>query len=326
MSNAIEVKDLTKYYADFLAVDHISFEVKQGEIFGFLGPNGAGKTTTTKMLTGQTKPSSGTLMIAGLDMLRQPVEAKSSIGVVPENSNVYDEMSAWDNLIFAAQLYRVTKNEREKKAKELLELFGLYERRRDRAGVFSKGMKRRLTIAAALVHSPRILFLDEPTSGLDVQSSRMIRKLVKDLNETGVTIFLTTHYIEEADQLCQQVALINKGKLVALDAPQKLKASVEKHQVIEVSFDQNKNVEKKLARLSDVEKVAQFGDKFRLHFGNTSEALSRLVNFAKENDLKIVSVNTLSPSLEDVFVELTGLSADVMKTEKEQGKKAANLG
>jgi ABC-2 type transport system ATP-binding protein len=326
MSNAIEVKDLTKYYADLLAVDHVSFVVKQGEIFGFLGPNGAGKTTTTKMLTGQTKPSSGTLMVAGLDMLRQPVEAKGSIGVVPENSNIYDEMSAWDNLIFAAQLYRVSKDEREEKAKELLELFGLYERRRDRAGALSKGMKRRLTIAAALVHSPKTLFLDEPTSGLDVQSSRLIRKLVKGLNEAGVTVFLTTHYIEEADQLCQRVAMINKGKIVALDAPQKLKASVEKHQIVEVSFDRTDNLESKLASLGGLEKVAQFGDKFRLHFKSTSEAIPLLVDFAKENSLKIVSVNTLSPSLEDVFVELTGLSAEIMKIDKEQGKKAANLG
>ena len=326
MSNAIEVKDLTKYYADLLAVDHVSFVVKQGEIFGFLGPNGAGKTTTTKMLTGQTKPSSGTLMVAGLDMLRQPVEAKGSIGVVPENSNIYDEMSAWDNLIFAAQLYRVSKDEREEKAKELLELFGLYERRRDRAGALSKGMKRRLTIAAALVHSPKTLFLDEPTSGLDVQSSRLIRKLVKGLNEAGVTVFLTTHCIEEADQLCQRVAMINKGKIVALDAPQKLKASVEKHQIVEVSFDRTDNLESKLASLGGLEKVAQFGDKFRLHFKSTSEAIPLLVDFAKENSLKIVSVNTLSPSLEDVFVELTGLSAEIMKIDKEQGKKAANLG
>ena len=139
------------------------------------------KTTTAKMLTGQTRPTSGTLTVAGKDMARKSIEAKESIGVVPENSNVYDEMSAWDNLIFAAQLYRVPKNVREKKSKELLELFGLYERRKDRAGVFSKGMKRRLTIAAALVHTPSILFLDEPTSGLDAQSSHMIRKLVKDL-------------------------------------------------------------------------------------------------------------------------------------------------
>jgi len=326
MSNAIEATGLTKQYADFLAVDHINFEVKQGEIFGFLGPNGAGKTTTIKMLIGQTKPTSGTLKVAGKDMLRQSVEAKKSIGVVSENSNVYDEMSAWDNLIFAAQLYRVPREKRENKAKELLEHFGLYERRKDRTGIFSKGLKRRLTIAAALVHSPSILFLDEPTSGLDVQSSRMIRKLVKDLNETGVTVFLTTHYIEEADQLCQRVAMINKGRIVALDGPQKLKASVEKHQIVEVSFDQTKNLESKLASLRDIEKVAQFGDKFRLHFKSTSEAIPLLVDFAKENSLKIVSVNTLSPSLEDVFVELTGLSVEIMKSEKEQGKKAANLG
>ena len=326
MCNSIEAKDLTKYYADFLAVDHVSFEVKQGEIFGFLGPNGAGKTTTTKMLTGQTKPSSGTLMVAGLDMLRQPVEAKGSIGVVPENSNVYDEMSGWDNLIFAAQLYRVAKIEREKKAKELLELFGLYERRRDRAGVFSKGMKRRLTIAAALVQSPSILFLDEPTSGLDIQSSRMIRSLIKDLNKTGVTVFLTTHYIEEADMLCQRVAIINKGKIVAIDNPQKLKVSVEKHQIIEVSFDKPMNTEQKLKNLNMFEEVIQSGDKFRVHSQDTSKGIAVLSSFAKENGLKIVSINTLSPTLEDVFVELTGLSTDIMKAEKEQGRKVASLG
>jgi ABC-2 type transport system ATP-binding protein len=326
MIDAIEVTDLTKYYADFLAVDHISFDVKEGEIFGFLGPNGAGKTTTMKMLTGQTRPTSGTLTVAGKDMARDSIEAKESIGVVPENSNVYDEMSAWDNLIFAAQLYRVPKNEREKKAKELLELFGLYERRRDRAGVFSKGMKRRLTIAAALVHVPSLLFLDEPTSGLDVQSSRMIRNLIKDLNKTGVTVFLTTHYIEEADQLCQRIAMINKGKIVALDSPEKLKGSIEKHQIIEVAFDQTKNLEQKLTDLKDLEKAVQFGDKFRLHVKNTSEAVPLLADFAKENGLKIISINTLSPSLEDVFVEMTGLSAEIMATEKEQSKKAANLG
>jgi ABC-2 type transport system ATP-binding protein len=324
--NDIEVVGLTKRYENILAVDSISFEVKKGEVFGFLGPNGAGKTTTTKMLTGLTKPTSGTVSIAGKDMIRQSVEAKKSIGVVAENSNIYDEMSAWDNLIFAAQLYRVPKEKRESKARELLEHFGLYERRQDRAGLFSKGMKRRLTIAAALVHSPNILFLDEPTSGLDVQSSRMIRKLVKDLNENGVTIFLTTHYIEEADQLCQRVAMINKGKIVALDAPQKLKASIEKHQIIEVSFDQTKNLEDKLANLSGLEKIVQFGDKYRLHFKSTSESIPLIVDFAKENTLKIISLNTLSTSLEDVFVELTGLSAGVMKNEKEQGKKATNLG
>jgi ABC-2 type transport system ATP-binding protein len=321
MGSAIEAINLTKYYDDLLAVDHINFQVEQGEIFGFLGPNGAGKTTTIRMLTGQTRPTSGTVTVAGYDVVRESIKAKERVGVVPEVSNVYDEMSAWDNLVFAAQLYGVAKNEREKRAKELLELFGLYERRADRAGNFSKGMKRRLTIAAALIHKPSILFLDEPTSGLDVQSSRMIRNLVKDLNKNGVTVFLTTHYIEEADQLCLRVAMINRGKVVAVDNPEKLKASVEKHQIVEVSFDQARNLEHELASLKNVSKAVQVGDKFRLHVGNTSEAVPLVIDFARENGLKIVSINTLSPSLEDAFVELTGLSSEVMKAEKETVRK-----
>ena len=326
MEAVVKAQSLTKQYGNILAVDHIDLEVFEGEIFGLLGPNGAGKTTTVRMLTGQTKPTSGTATISNHDIIHEPIKAKQQIGVVPDVSNVYDEMSAWDNLIFAAQLYRVPKNEREKRAKELLDLFGLHERRKDRAGVFSKGMKRRLTIAAALIHEPRILFLDEPTSGLDVQSSRMIRNLIKDLNKKGTTIFLTTHYIEEADQLCQRVAIINKGKIVAVDNPEKLKASVEKHQIIEVSFDQTQNLEGKLTDMKDLEKVTQFGDKFRLHVRNASATVPILVDFARANGLKIITINTLSPSLEDVFVEMTGLSVEVMATEKEQGKKAPNLG
>jgi len=187
-------------------------------------------------------------------------------------------------------------------------------------------LKRRLTIAAALVQSPSILFLDEPTSGLDIQSSRIIRNLIKDLNKTGVTVFLTTHYIEEADQLCQRVAIINKGKIVAIDNPEKLKASIEKHQIIEISFDKPINLEQKLKSTESIEKIIQFGDKFKVYVKNTSEAVSLLSDFAKNNGLKIVSINTLSPTLEDVFVELTGLSTEILKTEKEQGKKVANLG
>jgi ABC-2 type transport system ATP-binding protein len=154
----------------------------------------------------------------------------------------------------------------------------------------------------------------------------MIRNLIKDLNKNGTTVFLTTHYIEEADQLCQRVAIINKGKIVALDNPEKLKASVEKHQIIEVSFDQTQNLEPRLAEIRGLEKIEQFGDKFRLHVRNASETIPALVDLAGRNYLKIVTINTLSPSLEDVFVEMTGLSAEVMATEKEQGKKAANLG
>jgi ABC-2 type transport system ATP-binding protein len=324
--NAIEVTDLTKRYDDILAVDSITFEVRTGEILGFLGPNGAGKTTTLRLLTGLTKPTSGSAKVAGHDILTESVKVRECVGVVPEVSNIYDEMSAWDNLIFASQLYGVPKDQRPKRTKNLLELFGLYERRMNRVGTFSRGMKRRLTIAAALIHKPSILFLDEPTTGLDVQSSRMIRSLIKELNKSGSTVFLTTHYIEEADQLCQRVAIISQGRIVNVDSPEKLKTSIEKHQIIEVSFNQSENLERRLTGLDYVNKTTQVGDKFRLHVENTSEAIPLLVDFARKNELRIISINTLKPSLEDAFVEITGIAAEAMATEKELAKKGGNLG
>jgi ABC-2 type transport system ATP-binding protein len=321
MAIEVEVTNLTKRYDKFVAVNNISFEVKQGEIFGLLGPNGAGKTTTIRMLTGQLAPTSGTASIANYDIIHNSKKAKQQIGVVPDTSNVYEEMSAWDNLIFAAKLYGVPKNEREKRAKELLELFGLYERRKDHIANFSKGMKRRITIAAALIHKPKLLFLDEPTTGLDVQSLRMIRALIKELNDTGVTVFLTTHYIEEADQLCQRIAIINKGKIVTVDNPEKLKASTQKRQAIEVSFSLTSDLEDKLKGLSCVSEVSVLGDKCRLQVDDASQAIPSLVDFARKNDLKIISINTLKPSLEDAFVKLTGLSSEVLTTEKDVIKK-----
>jgi ABC-2 type transport system ATP-binding protein len=322
----VKAQGLTKNYGQLLAVDHVDLEVFEGEIFGLLGPNGAGKTTTIRMLTGQTKPTCGAALIAGYDIIHEPIKAKESMGVVPEVSNVYDEMSAWDNLIFAAELYGVPKSERGERAAELLRLFGLYERRGDKVGNFSKGMKRRLTIAAALIHKPRVVFLDEPTTGLDVQSSRMIRDLLKQLNESGVTIFLTTHYIEEADQLCQRIAIINQGKIVALDSPEKLKAKAEEQHVVEVSFSSAKDLEDQLKDLKYVSGVSRVGDKFRLYVKDASEAIPMLTDFCRENNLKIVSINTLKPSLEDAFVKITGISPEVMAIEKEHAKKRESLG
>jgi ABC-2 type transport system ATP-binding protein len=321
MEVVVKTQGLAKKYGNVLAVDHIDLEVSEGEIFGLLGPNGAGKTTTIRMLTGQTRPTSGVATIVNHDIIHEPIKAKQKIGVIPDVSNVYDEMSAWDNLIFAAQLYGVSKIDREKRSKELLELFGLYERRKDRVAGFSRGMKRRLTIATALIHKPELLFLDEPTTGLDVQSLRMIRNLIKELNADGVTVFLTTHYIEEADQLCQRIAIINKGQIVTMDNPEKLKASIEQRQVIEVSFTMSRDLENKLRGLSCVTDVSMLGDKCRLHVDDASEAVPSLVDFARKNSLKIISINTLKPSLEDAFVKLTGLSLEVMKTEKEPAKR-----
>ena len=325
MEYAIEAINLTKYYGALQAVDHINFEVKTGEIFGFLGPNGAGKTTTIRMLTSLTKPKEGTAKILGHDIQKETLDAKRHIGIVPDISNIYDDLTAWNNLIFAGELYGVPKNERAERAKELLEIFRLYDRRNDHAHTFSRGMKRRLTIAAALIHQPDILFLDEPTTGLDVQSLRMIRNLIKELNKKGMTIFLTTHYIEEADQLCQRVAIINKGKIITLDTPEKLKTTIEEQHFIEIAFQPSERLEDKLRSLNYVNNVSRVGDKFKLSVDDTSEIVPILVDFARGNNLKILSLNTLKVSLEDAFVKITGLSSDLMTTDKEKEKKKAHL-
>jgi len=305
MDNAIEAINLTKYYGELLAVDHINFEVTEGEIFGFLGPNGAGKTTTIRMFTGLTKPSDGTARIFGFDILRETLTAKRHMGIVPEISNVYGDLSAWDNLMFSGELYQVRKAEREKRAKELLEMFGLYDRRKEKAKGFSKGMKRRLTIAMGLINNPQLLFLDEPTAGLDVQTVLIIKDVIKELNKKGATIFLTTHNIEEANVTCDRVAIIHKGKIAAIDTPERLKKTIQSVQSIEVAFGKTPTrIMKELAIIPLVNEVRKEGDKFRLYTHDPAGVLSGLWEYAKTNNL-----NTLGPSLEDVFVRLTEIDA-----------------
>jgi ABC-2 type transport system ATP-binding protein len=317
---AIKAVNLTKSYGKLLAVNHINFEVEKNEIFGFLGPNGAGKTTTTRMLTGISKPTEGTAEIMGYDIQKHSVEAKELMGIVPDISNVYTDLSAWGNLIFTARLYDVPKSEREQRAKELLQLFGLFDRRKESVQGFSRGMKRRLCIAMALMNNSSILFLDEPTSGLDVQSVLTIRKLVRNLNEDGLTIFLTTHNMEEANQMCNRVAIINKGKIVAIDTPEKLKKTIKELQFIEVSFVGNTNkLTTELEKLQGVAEVAKHGDKYRLNTENAPKVLSALWEYASANNLEIHTVNTLGPSLEDVFVKLTGIMPEMEHKRSERG-------
>ena len=316
MDNAVEARNLTKHYDNFLAVDHINFEVKKGEIFGFLGPNGAGKTTTIRMLTGLTKPSDGTAKIFGYDIQKQTIAAKRHVGIVPEFSNIYDDLSAWDNLMFMGELYQVSKSEREKRAKELLEMFRLHDRRNEKAKGFSKGMKRRLTLSMGLINTPHLLFLDEPTSGLDVQSALIIKDVIRDLNKNGVTIFLTTHAIEEANLICDRVAIIHKGKIAAIDSPEKLKKTIQSVQSIEVAFDKTKpKTLEELDKIQSVNEVRKEGDKFKLYTHDPSTVLSGLWDYVKANDLKPISLNTLGPSLEDVFVRLTEIEVKTKKVE-----------
>lgn len=219
--NAIEIHNLTKKYDHLLAVDGISLNVLPGEIFGYLGPNGAGKTTTIRMLTGQLRPTSGQAFVLGCDVVEDREEMKPQIGVVSDSQNLYQRMSGRDNLRFFARLYGVNK----RRVDEIIGLVGLGGRQKDKVETYSNGMKQRLVIGRALLHRPKVLFLDEPTRGLDPNVAREIRSLVQQLAGEGMTVFLTTHYMEEADTLSGRVAIIHQGKIVALDTPEKLKAA-----------------------------------------------------------------------------------------------------
>ena len=216
----IEVNSLTRRFNDRTAVDGISFSVEAGEVFGFLGSNGAGKTTTLRMLTGQLRPTSGTARVTGCDVVNEREALKPQIGVVFEYQNVYERLTAWDNLVFTARLYGVPKS----RVDQVLEQVGLADRSKELVKKFSNGMKQRLLIARALLPEPKVLFLDEPTRGLDPHMARGIREIIINLAQIGTTVFLTTHYMEEADRLCNRVAIIDHGRIMAIDTPNHLKA------------------------------------------------------------------------------------------------------
>ena len=299
---AIKVSDLTKYYGQFLAINKVSFEVKTGQTFGFLGPNGAGKTTTVRILTGVINADSGQALIASYPAGN--LKAKQITGVLPETANAYIDLSGWRNLLLMAELYGITSKEARQRSDDLLKELGLYERRNDQVKSYSKGMKQRLVLGMALVSDPQILFLDEPTSGLDVQSARLMKIMLQKLNRHGKTIFLTTHDMDEANQLCDRVAIINKGKIVAIDTPERLRLATKGRHSVEISFQESVRPET-LAQLSGVIEVERLGDKYRLYTNTPGDLAVTLVSYSASVGIKIVSLNILAPSLEDAFVSLT---------------------
>ncbi len=301
---AIDVKNLSKSYGNLKAVDNINFQVPKNEIFGFLGPNGAGKTTTTRMLTGVFPPDSGDISVCGFDIINNTLQAKMKMGVVPELANAYMDLTAIENILFMAQMYGITGKKVKSKAKNLLDTFGLIERKDNKIKQFSKGMKQRVIICMALINEPEILFLDEPTSGLDVQSRRLIRKEIKRLNKEGTSVFLTTHNINEANQLCDRIAIMNKGKIAAIDSPENLKNEFKKSQSVEVSF-KNKKIPD-LKNLDSVNHVEKRGDKYKLYTSDPSLVVEEIIEIIKDKDIKINSIRTIGPELEEVFVSLTG--------------------
>jgi ABC-2 type transport system ATP-binding protein len=301
--SAIHARCLSKRFDGHVAVDEVSFVVGSGEIFGLLGPNGAGKTTTIRMLTGVLQPNGGTASICGFDIQEQPLMAKQLMGIVPEMADAYIDISAMKNLLLMGELYGIPRSERREKADYLLSLFGLYEKRNRKVKTFSKGMRQRIVVAMGLMNDPKILFLDEPTSGLDVESVRIIRALIQKINADGVSVLMTTHNIEEANQLCERVAIMNHGKLVAMDRPEALRQTIQSTASVEVSF--KKAVQPGDLAFDTVVQVKKAGDKMRLYTEKPGDLIPVIVTYAEKSGNAIVSLNTLAPDLEDVFVTLT---------------------
>lgn len=322
MSNVlIEVKGLSKCFDKTPAVNNIGFSVKKGEIFGFLGPNGAGKTTTINMLTGLTRPDSGQIHINQLDGIKDIKKAQEIIGIVPDESNLYAEMNGFDNLVFCAALYGINKSVREKRAIDLLKEFGLTGIENKTFKQYSKGMKRKLTIAAGIIHKPDILFLDEPTTGIDVESARHIRELILEMNKSGTTIFLTTHYIEEAERLCDRICFIVKGQIVKIASINELMNDNQKENIMQ--FKVNDDLKEVKAELTDrfrkYRPVFLSNKVFNVH-SSESIGLFQFVKFIEDKNITVLEAKLIRPSLEEVFVKVTGIGVEKMKKDKEGRK------
>lgn len=316
----VSVSNLKKTYGNFTAVDNISFAIEQGEIFGFLGPNGAGKTSTLNMMIGLSRPTAGEIAIDGIDVKRDAKKAQAIMGIVPDESNLYNEMDGFDNLCFCAALYGMRKEEREPRARQLLEQFRLQDAGKRPYKAYSKGMRRKLTIAAALIHSPQVLFLDEPTTGIDVESSRQIRDMILELKKKKTTIFLTTHYIEEAERICDRIAFIAEGRIVASGAVPHLMESVSHGHAIQ--FVTDKNIESLAMELQNHfagSKVKTGGGYSLVMASNRRIPLFPVMEFFRSKGVEVYEARELHPSLEDVFVKLTGIESSVLKKDKEKG-------
>jgi ABC-2 type transport system ATP-binding protein len=319
MTEAIAVEGLRKRFATVEAVSDISFSVRQGELFGFLGPNGAGKTTTINMLTGLARPDAGSIRIGGIDCTDKPRAAQNLIGVVPDESNLYPELTGFENLCFCAALYGLGKAERQDRAKGLLDNFGLAQASNRKFGGYSKGMKRKLTIAAGIIHRPEILFLDEPTTGIDVASARQLRQLIADLHRAGTTIFLTTHSIEEAERLCARIAFIVSGRIVRIDTVEHLiQPAQEKHVVQIACANMPNDIQGKLSQsFPGIEFTTHGQGLIRVEAGKPVR-VGPLVRFLEEQGAEVAEARRMRPSLEDIFVQITGIEANEMRKEKEK--------
>ncbi len=306
---AIDVEGISKRFAALLAVDNVTFQVQSGEIFGLLGPNGAGKSTLIRMLTTLVPPTSGTATVAGHDIIRDPNAVRSSIGVIPQNMTSDPELTCAENIGIHARLFGITGKARRERTQELLEAVGLTDRANALASTLSGGMRRRLEIARGLVHDPHILFLDEPTTGLDPVSRISVWEMITHLRaQEGRTLFLTTHYMDEADRLCDRLAIVDKGKVVAMDTPVSLKSSVPGASRIEIQFEPDlPHGAADLEQLSAVKSVRSLGSgTYRVSSDRGPASAQELIELARDLKLELKALSVQSTTLDDVFLHYTG--------------------
>ncbi|MCX6655318.1 MAG: ATP-binding cassette domain-containing protein [Candidatus Bathyarchaeota archaeon] len=331
MDYAIKVDGLTKKFKDLTAVDHVSFEVERGELFGLLGPNGAGKTTTINMLCTLLKPTSGYAEVAGYNVAKKRDLVRNSIGIVFQDTALDERLTGRENLDFHSVMYGIPRDVRHRRIDEVLDLVELTDKANVLVEKYSGGMKRRLEIARGLIHRPKVLFLDEPSLGLDTQTRRHIWEYIKKLNEEDVTIILTTHYMQEADYLCDRVAIVDHGRIVAIDTPGSLKDSLGGDVLtLEITDDGDIGLEEQLRTMEWVVSVDKRNGVIELRVRNADKHLPEVFTAAEKKGVIITSVHLRKPSLEDVYLKFTGKkirepdagqSADGGASEDGEGKK-----
>ncbi len=299
-------KDLQKSYGDVHAVDGISLQVARGEVFGLLGPNGAGKTTTISMMTGLFPPDSGSITIDGLDLATDTNAVKAKLGLVPQELALYPTLSARQNLNFFGRIYGLKGKALRARVDQVLEMVGLTERANDAIDTYSGGMKRRINIGAGLLHKPEVLFLDEPTVGVDPQSRNSIFEGIEELNREGMTIIYTTHYMEEAQRLCHRVAIVDEGRVIALDTPRALIRSLGGGIIIIGLDDQVEDILDQVAQLPSVKAATRSDGQLKIETQRLQEALMGVLDLTNRMDIGITSLELLEPNLESVFLHLTG--------------------
>lgn len=301
---AIEMIDLCKYFGSFRAVDHLSLTVKQGEIFGLLGPNGSGKTTTINMISGLSLPTSGEVRVMGYDIRHDARKVRQLLGSVPQETALYEELSAWTNMDFHADLFGIPRREKKARITKILELVQLLERKDSRVGTYSGGMKRRLALGRALLHDPQLIYLDEPTLGVDVQARRAIWDYILELSKQGKTVLITTNYLEEAQALCDRLAIIDHGKLIDVNTPAYLKQTYG-GSVVDLETAQALSSVEELRVLPGVQEVVQDGAHVKVTTQGTSDGVPQIINIvSRESEIRSIAVR--EPNLDEIFLRLTG--------------------